>query len=205
MLTKIEFEKSMKSNHEIRNEKDIIQAERLKKGDGEIELDDTLKQTAQDLEDAYKEEFKKFEFAPRLTQDDKTKNLLSSNRQLDETLLLLLDQQIGNKKFLLLPQGRWNGGETLRETAERVFKEKFGETLAVQFYGNAPIGFYKYKYPISQRKEAVGAKVFFFRAVLSGQGAKVPEKAGKIEWLSKSELDSKLNPDYLRAIKQFIL
>lgn len=207
MLADIEFENSMKSDHEIRHERDLLMAEKLKKGDMELDLDETIKQTAQDMEDAYADELKKFEFAPRRTDADKQKDHKSLDRQLDQTLVLLVEQQIGNQKHYMLPQGPHQPGETLRETAERVIKEQCGDNSVVQVYGNSPVGFYKYKYPVNQRKVSVGAKIFFYRSVLSNT---VNDKTLKIqsgfEWLTSSELKSKPIPsEYLNSVRSFVL
>lgn len=204
MLADIEFENSMKSDHEVRHERDLLMAEKLKKGDMELDLDETVKQTAQDMKDAYTEEFKKFHFASRQTEADKQGDKKSTDRKLDQTLILLTEQQIGNKKFLLLPQGKHNAGETLRDTADRVVKEKCGDSLSVQVYGNAPVGFYKYKYPNDQRNTSVGTKIFFFRAALKDE----PKNALPTEnyqWLTKSELAEKLPAEYLKSVHQFVL
>lgn len=203
MLADIEFENSMKSDHEVRHERDLLMAEKLKKGDVELDLDESVKQTAQDMKDAYTEELKKFEFASRITDADRKGDTKSLDRKLDQALILLVEQQIGSRKHLLLPQGLRNEGETLRDTAERVLKEKCGESLVAQVYGNSPVGFYKYKYPSEQRKTAVGAKVFFYRAVLKNQP--LTPLPLSFEWLTKSEVAEKLPVDYLKSVQQFVL
>lgn len=46
------------------------------------------------------------------------------------------------------------------QTCERLVQETCGGDLKVKFIGNAPCGFYKYKYPKTVRKEGfIGAKV----------------------------------------------
>lgn len=204
MLSDIEFENSMKSDHEIRHERDMLMVEKLKKGDMELDLEETVKQTAQDLEDAYGEELKKFQVAPRITEADKKNDKKSTKRKLDQGLVLLLEQQIGNKKYFLFPQGAVNAGETLRDTAERVIKEKCGPAMSVQVYGNCPVGFYKYKYPSEQRTNAVGAKIFFYRAVLNT----VPELKPDVttfEWLTKEEMQDRLPAEYFKSVHPFVL
>ncbi|XP_001660444.2 39S ribosomal protein L46, mitochondrial [Aedes aegypti] len=204
MLDQIEFENSLKSNHEIRKEMEKRQAELLKAG--KIDLDsEALKQTAQDLEDAYNDEFSKFKPASRITEADKANDLKSLNRKLEETLVLLTEQKLGDKKYFLLPQGKHSASESLRQTAERVLKENVGEALKVTFYGNAPVGFYKYKYPNATRQEAVGAKVFFFRCVLNSGSQNVTEKKANFQWLDQSELEKTLKQPYYHSVSQFLL
>lgn len=204
MLADIEFENSMKSDHEIRHERDLLMAERLKKGDVELDLDESVKQTAQDAKDAYKEELKKFQFASRTTEADSKGDRKSLERKLDETLMLLVEQTVGEKKHFLLPQGLRNEGETLRETADRVIREKCGDSLSARIYGNSPVGFYKYKYPSGHRQNAVGAKVFFYRAVVNDNSGPI-NTPSTFEWLTKAEMDGKLPSDYSKSVHTFVL
>lgn len=200
----IEFENSLKSDHEIRKEKEKRQLELLKKGDIEVDLDsESSKQTAQDLEDACVDELHKFEFAPRTTEADKKNDIKSMERKLDDKLILLIEQKLGSKKYFLLPQGKHQDGETMRQTAERVLKESCGSDMKVLFYGNAPCGFYKYKYPADQRKDAVGAKVFFYRTAL--QSGSITDKKVNFEWLNAEEMRKKVKEPYFDSVSQFLI
>uniref|UniRef100_A0A182PHS3 Large ribosomal subunit protein mL46 n=1 Tax=Anopheles epiroticus TaxID=199890 RepID=A0A182PHS3_9DIPT len=206
MLDQIELEKSLKSNHELRKETEKQQLELLKAG--KIDLDsEALKQTAQDLEDAYNEEFARFKPAPRVTEADKQNDIRSLDRKLEETLVLLVEQKLGSKSHYLLPQGLNKKGESMRQTAERSLKECCGDKLQVTFYGNAPVGFYKYKYPPSVRSEvgAVGAKVFFFRSVLKDVSKNVGNDKVKYQWLCQDELQKQLQQSYYQSVSQFLL
>uniref|UniRef100_A0A1A9W3E0 Large ribosomal subunit protein mL46 n=1 Tax=Glossina brevipalpis TaxID=37001 RepID=A0A1A9W3E0_9MUSC len=203
-LRHVEFEKSLKSNHELQHERDLKQAQLLKQG--QADLDEIIaKQTAQDLKDAYIEELKQFKLSSRKTSDDKTNNEMSINRCLEDTLYLLVQQKLGKKEHFLLPQGPRLDGETMRQAAERVLEEKCGNQLKVRFYGNAPCGFYKYKYPINMRDQAVGAKVFFYRASLIG-GDVDKNVTGKYGWVRKEALEDKLNnSSYSQSVQKIIL
>lgn len=206
MLSEIEFENSLKNDHEMRHEREVIQAELVKRGEIDVDLDaDSTKQTAQDFEDACADELSKFKFGSRTTEADKTNDYKSLNRRLDEPLVLLVKQQIGNEKLLLLPQGKWEQGETMRQSAERVLRESTGGKLMVQFYGNAPCGFYKYKYPKEARKDTVGAKIFFFRAALRKNQKQELDAKVNFEWHSKDELNTILKEPYLKNVSQLFL
>lgn len=203
-LSQIEFERSLKSNFELRHEKDLLIADLQKKGTVDIEIIESVQQTAQDLSDAWKEEYKAYQLAERQTDADRKKNVKSVNQKLDKTLFLLIEQQIGQRKHMLLPQGKRAAGESMRQTAERVLTANVGNNLSVKFYGNAPCGFYKYKYPTNERKEAVGAKIFFFRATF--QGGDVDERtSGSHEWQDDVGLQTKLNSTYFKSISQFMV
>ncbi|KAI9586874.1 39S ribosomal protein L46, mitochondrial [Glossina fuscipes] len=204
-LLRVEFEKSLKSNHEVQHERDLKQAELLKEGNVGLDLDEIVaKQTAQDLKDAYTEEFKQFKLASRKTIDDKANNETSTNRCLEDTLYLLISQKLGKDEYFLLPQGPRVEGETMRQAAERVLREKCGNQMKVCFYGNAPCGFHKYKYPITMRDQTIGAKVFFYRAsLLAGNVDK--NVTGKYGWIRTDALEGKLNNfSYLRSVQKII-
>lgn len=187
----------------MREEKDKLIADLQQRGKMDVDLDVAVQQTAQDLKDAWKEELSKFQLNDRLTDADPSNDTKSLNRKLEETLVLLVEHKIGKDKLLLLPQGKREEGETMRQTAERVVVEQCGSNVAVQFYGNAPCGFYKYKYPVTERHNAVGAKVFFYRAAYkSGQ---ITEKSKIYEWLDGTEIGTKLKGSYSSSVSQFML
>lgn len=49
-------------------------------------------------------------------------------RRLADSLLLLAEQQVGDRKLWLLPQSEWREGETLRQTAQRALTSLSGNT-----------------------------------------------------------------------------
>lgn len=155
-------------------------------------------QTAQDFEDMSQDELSKFTFATRESVEDKQR----VDRKLDDTLMFLCEHKLGEENTLLLPQGKWIEGETLRQTAERIAKEKCGSNMRLHFYGNAPIGFYKYKYPVNERKVSVGAKVFFFRAIY--KTGEVADQKDKSLWITDSELKTAVKNNYYLAVKSFL-
>lgn len=200
-LNQIEFEQSLKSDFEMREEKDRMIADLQQKGKLEVDMDVAVQQTAQDLKDAWKEEVGRFQLSDRVTEEDRKNDTTSLNRKLEDTLVLLVEQQLGKERHFLLPQGKREAGETMRQTAERVLREQCGDGIEVTFYGNAPCGFYKYKYPKAERTETVGAKIFFYRSM---------HKSGNIvganyEWLNKTELQGKVKPSYSSCVSQLVL
>lgn len=206
-LNQIEFEQSLKSDFEMREEKDRLIADLQQKGKLEVDMDQAVQATAQDLKDAWKEELAQFQGSDRVTEADRSNDTRSLNRKLEHTLVLLVQQQIGADTHLLLPQGKRLDGETLRQTAERVLRERCGDRLEATVYGNAPCGFYKYKYPVAERKEAIGAKVFFYRAGLrSGQVQDGSDaKPVQYEWLDRAEVLGRVPGAYSASLSQFLL
>lgn len=157
---------------------------------------------AQDFEDLNQDELSKFKMGSRETLDDKKNNMKSLDRKLDDTLMLMLEENVNNKKVMLLPQSKWQEGETLRQTAERIVQEKIGTELKVHFYGNSPCGFYKYKYDPTQN-ETVGAKVFFYRAAY--KSGEITGKKDNFEWVTEGEMKEKVRSSYYNSVSQFLV
>jgi len=87
----------------------------------------------------------------------------SLERHLSSHLVLLVKQKLGSKEHWLMPQSTRLDGETMREAAERALTETAGKNLDLLMLGNAPVGFYKFKYPKEVREKGgvEGAKVNF--------------------------------------------
>lgn len=202
-MAQIEFEQSLKSDFEIREEKDKLIAELQKKGKADIDLE-ASQLTAQDYKDLWKDELSKCKLSSRITEADKKNDRKSVNRELEKPLILVIEQKLGNGKYFVLPQGQRQDGETMRQCAERILREQCGDQLNVQFYGNAPCGFYKYKYPVSQRKDAVGVKLFFFRTAYRS-GTIDAKQTPKYEWLTCADLETKFKRPYFDSISQFMI
>lgn len=93
----------------------------------------------------------------------------------------------------------------------------------MQFYGNAPCGFYKYHYPKVVQKEvgSVGAKVKFLLNLEDGLKSKVllqiffyiaKYRSGEIsqenleyKWLDRQELHKELPAAYSHSVAQFLI
>lgn len=204
-MTQLEFENSYKSDFELKEEKDIVMANALKDGKLKVDLDGATQQTALDMKDLWKTELSRFQPAPRTTEADAKNDTKSTDRKLDHPLTLIMEQNFGNEKIFLLPQGKISSGETLYDAAQRVIKELCGDAIQTSIYGKAPCGFYKYKYPKTMRGDVIGAKVFFYRAIL--KGGQVDAKRANFEWLNKEELLTKVDKynNYKRSISKFII
>lgn len=205
-LQEIEYEGSYKSNFEIRMVKDKKRAKEVKAGNISItEMDKFPQQTAQDFLDASTEELNSFKFANRRNSENIENNLKSLKRALDRYLLLLIRENIGQKAQWILPQGKHIHGETLRDTAERVLQEKCGPNIQAKFLGNAPFGFYKYRYPkVVRCGDSVGSKIFFFKAQLLNGQAQISEMCSDFMWATRSELEI-LPHEYLKSVKMFLI
>jgi len=204
MLEKLELVNSLKSDHELWQEKDKKLAKNRKALE-EADPDLASRQTSQDYEDACNEELAKFEFSPKTTHADAVNDLKSTNRKLDKHLVFVIQKETGGKVSWTLPQSAWESGETLRQTAERTLKNHF-DSSNVRILGNAPWGVHTVKYPASQRVKlgTLGTKIFFFKAQLLNKKS-VLSSTCEYNWLGREELASFLEPDFHHSVSQFII
>ncbi|KAG8001348.1 39S ribosomal protein L46 [Nibea albiflora] len=226
LMSQMELEKSILSDHELRLLEDQERMSRKQSNDydsddEDIRMDQDIVLT-QDLEDSWEQNFKRVcvDFAPQSQRDtvvvkrltalfsclaDVDENLTSPERCLADSLLLLVEQQVGGRKMWLLPQTQWQEGETLRQTAERALSSLSGAGFKATFLGNAPCGVYKSKLPKAIRTESsVGTKVFFFKAVLS-DSSRPAVPTSPFLWVTKSELQRYLKPAYMEKVDRFVL
>ncbi|XP_034535467.1 39S ribosomal protein L46, mitochondrial isoform X2 [Notolabrus celidotus] len=207
MMQQMEFEKSLLSEHELRLLEDAERLSRKQADDYDSDEEDGHRDQdivlAQDLEDSWEQRMKKFQPVERI-RADVDKDLTSAERCLDDSLLLLAEQEVGGEKMWLLPQTQWQEGETLRQTAERALAS-LPAAFKATFLGNAPCGVYKYKLPKAARTEStVGRKVFFFKAILSDGGPPAAPNASLL-WAKKNELQRYLKPAYMMKVERFII
>lgn len=203
LLHQIELELSYKSNHEVKMMKEKLITEDLKKGGSSLDRDEGNIQTAQEFEDACTEELNAFKFSSRVTVKDLENDVKSCNRLLSDSLVLVTKQNIGNQDKWIFPQGIHKEGESMRQTAERVLNEVCGKNLQTRFLGNAPCGFYKFRYPRTVNGNNIGMKIFFFKAQLLN-GSVSEEVCKDFKWLPSKDLNI-LHEDYLKCVKSFLI
>lgn len=208
LLYQIEKEKSWKCDWELEIEKDMKHLQQIKdskdaKGsDGSLKVGHKLRR---DWEDEWKAEYSNFSLQPRITEADKKNDVKSWYRLLDSTLILVVQREDSGNRWVL-PYGSRLEGETMRQAAERVLLENCGGNLKAQFYGNAPCGFYKFKYPkaLRERLGAEGEKVFFYKAYLTGGDLKTNPALANFKWVPRNELASTLPADYGHSVEMFL-
>ncbi len=99
-------------------------------------------------------------------------------------------------------------GESMRETAERAVQSLCGPNIKFQVLGNAPLSFYKYKYPQKYRENNImGAKVFIYKAYLLNDNpvwdevdVKLAENILDYKWLTYEELENHLIGNANKAV-----
>uniref|UniRef100_UPI00358DDBE7 large ribosomal subunit protein mL46 n=1 Tax=Myxine glutinosa TaxID=7769 RepID=UPI00358DDBE7 len=200
-VQQLELQQSALSDHEVRL---AMEADKLRSGI--LDDDDLESLSGQDLEEQYEKRFNTFVVASRRTEADELGDRSTHQRRLTDKLVLLFRQQVAADAPVTwcLPQAEWMPGESLRQTAERALITAAGDDLNAKFLGNAPAGFYKYKFPSNVRTEnSVGGKIFFFKAFLQGGDVRAT-KNGSYVWVTKGEMQEYLKPNYLKEINKFM-
>lgn len=201
-MNQLEIENSLLSNHELRYKEDKkIAAKKLE--EVELKEEEAARKTTAEFEDSWELEYNAFTPAPRISGADKSNDLKSLNRCLQSRLVLLVKQKIGAKEVWVMPQGKHQHGESMRQTAERILHQHCGKVKGA-FLGNAPCGFYKYKYPV--QSDSFGAKVFFFKAFHEdGNISEMSSEITDFSWLTKQELSQYLSQVYLESVNKFFI
>lgn len=194
MLDDYEHEKAMKSDHEMRIEQDIRNMERKRKG---LEIVNEPLQTGFEYEEDREKLHDSFFPAARLVNSD---DLSSMNRLLDEKLYLFVPHCLGSGDTWFLPSSSVEGKLSLREAADDALAKTFGsEALEdVTILGNAPSGFYKYRYPLKsqERQTFTGGKFFLYKAFLKDPRSFIMDDEKKRLWLAKAEMADHLKRNY---------
>jgi large subunit ribosomal protein L46 len=130
----------------------------------------------------------------RLTEADIKNDHKSSERLLDQKLYLIVKMD-GDKHEWQFPQGAWEEGETLRQTAERELREVIGRTFQAHFVGHAPIGHVEYD----------DVKTFFFHAIyLNGLPRSNLRDISDYAWVTKEEMREYFSPDLMKKAEQML-
>ncbi|CAF4991136.1 unnamed protein product, partial [Rotaria sp. Silwood1] len=200
LVTQLETEHSYLSDHELRHKREIELAKQRQNSPTSTTTAVNIVETAVDLEDRLAKEFKNFQFMPRETEDDKTNNLRSHNRKLDQNLLLIVQQKNSqsNKDEWIFPEKAYNGEPSLRAAAEQIISTC--GNLHVQISGNAPLAYYK------NNADSSSKKIFFYKGeYLAGvvkQFATVKSSPYKDHaWITHEDLSKYLSPSYYKAVK----
>jgi len=202
-LEEINFEDSLKCDHEVRHEEDLQKAAKRKAGDGILEAG---MRTAVDDEDAWAKEFDAFTPVSRETEADEKNDVRSVRRALHRPLHLIVQRNIGGDLFWDLPTVVNKGEETMRETAERALESACGTGLNVSVLGNAPWAFYRLIYPRRIRDETGkrGEKVFIYKAFFDSGDVNLTSAqqtyCNDYKWALREELCDSLHDKTRRAL-----
>jgi len=209
MLDEKELEQSMLNDHELRHKRDIERIEKKKKGEEVDDGEATI--TAMDMEDKWKKMAAEFTAASCTSEAEDNKDTRSVKRAMNKPLRLLTKYKLGTEIHWDVPFLLHTEGDTLRETAEKAVKQRVGDKLDVKVLGNAPLSFYKYKYPkhYQEKTDRIGAKVWFYKGImLNGfqEDAPVILEEGLLDyqWATRTEMEEVLDKDLYRALDNML-
>ncbi|KAI0104199.1 39S mitochondrial ribosomal protein L46-domain-containing protein [Nemania sp. FL0031] len=142
----------------------------------------------------------------RVTEADKTNDIRRLDRALDRTLYLIVQRTDGKWQF---PAEDVPTDEHLHETAVRALEMAAGVNMNTWMVGRVPVAHFvkqpEFNEDTSLRQR--GEKTFFHKGrIMAGQADLKDNKMGlkDFNWLTKEELKTKLDRDYLYAIRNMM-
>lgn len=139
---------------------------------------------------------------PRVTEADRRNNTKSLRRALAHRLFLVVkkDRQEHSWQF---PQGVWQPGETIRDTAHHRLTEMLGDKLEMFYVSNAPAVHVEYLNSPEYAKTTgyYGTKIFFLRAIQTGGALKLPPGIVDFAWLKLDELEERISPNVWQRVR----
>ncbi|KAI1631086.1 39S mitochondrial ribosomal protein L46-domain-containing protein [Biscogniauxia mediterranea] len=142
----------------------------------------------------------------RITEADKTNDVRRLDRKLDRSLYLVFRTSNGKWQF---PCADVPTDEHLHETAARVLEDAAGVNMNTWIVGRVPVA-HLVNQPKFDEKSALiqrGEKIFFLKGrIMAGQADLKNNKLGleDFNWLTKEELEEKLDEKYFRAVKNMM-
>ncbi|XP_011428481.3 large ribosomal subunit protein mL46 [Magallana gigas] len=206
-----EVEQSLLSEYEITKKKEEERLAIQKKNvlDTPLHLRNIPIQTMQDKEELWSKELAQFTPADRETEADKSNDMRSTDRKLDQSLVLLLKQVVDGKEWWYLPTMNYTPGLSMREVAEQALTSNCGTDLKFRVFGNAPSGYQIKNYGREKREETKlnGHKVFIYKAEYRG-GPVIPNEDNSVldyAWVTPKELRQYLGRTTSRVLNKFII
>uniref|UniRef100_A0A0N5BTC4 MRP-L46 domain-containing protein n=1 Tax=Strongyloides papillosus TaxID=174720 RepID=A0A0N5BTC4_STREA len=212
MQKNIDERNSLKSDFELRKERDEILLEKKRQLEEEgkdlTELEEQLGVPAFMMEEEWKVNADKIKAKYFKEHDNKIdqdyKNLL---RHPESNLLLSVKQKFdnGNISPWIFPQTS-NIQNCLRSSIEAAMDEMFNGSIKMKMLGGAPFSYHKYRFPrkLRESKGVDLAEFFFFGGILRDPtiDIKVNDKLIKdYQWLTSEEID-KLMVDRKKYLKK---
>lgn len=214
MIEEIELNASYKSEHELRIEEEKRQTELLKNSNNiDADIEGLLKQSAQDFEDAGTDEFNRMRVQLGARVDpERDAHLTDHHRKLDHHLVLLTQYHYNgeiSKPVWTLPHDFVQPGETLRDAANRVVSHVLGDDIQTYILGNAPFGYYKFKFPknVAAACGARGGKLFIFKGIYKSGAVQLNgQVANSFQWATRGEMSDLISKrKFLNSIQAFLI
>jgi len=142
------------------------------------------------------------ELMPRTHSADLKEDLKSLDRRGQRNLYLLLHTSEDGKDIWRFLQGDVEKGQFLHHAAQKDLLVECGDKMDTWIVGKAPIGVHKPRLPNAETSERV---VFFFKAhILAGQVAPEGKNIQDFAWLTKQEIEKRVDEHYWISIKDIL-
>ncbi|KAF8626151.1 hypothetical protein AX15_005045 [Amanita polypyramis BW_CC] len=142
------------------------------------------------------------ELLPRVHPADTNRDYKSLDRKGKRNIYLLLQAREHDRDVWRFPQGGLQKGELLHQAAYRDLQVECGEHMDTWIVSRNPIGVYKPPLPTAQDPENV---TFFFKAhITAGQCRPQDERVKDFAWLTKQEIESRVDTHYWDGIKDIL-
>jgi len=144
---------------------------------------------------------------PRESEADKKGDVRSLDRRMDRNLYLLVHgKDQAGKPAWRFPQGGLEQGELLHEAARRDLFAECGDHMDAWVVSRNPIGVHELPQPAAADAQAAPKTyVFFYKAhILAGQARPDGKNVHDFAWLTKEEIESRVDKEYWQAVKDML-
>ncbi|KAF8078171.1 39S mitochondrial ribosomal protein L46-domain-containing protein, partial [Lyophyllum atratum] len=145
---------------------------------------------------------------PRVHSADASRDSKSLDRKGRRNLYLLLQTKADGNDTWRFPQGGVEKGELLHQVLQRkeTCTPECGENMDTWIVSRNPIGVYKQSPLDTSSPEPKPEKItFFFKAhIMAGQVKPDPSDFSDFAWLTKQEIESRVEKDYWEGIKDIL-
>jgi len=144
------------------------------------------------------------ESMPRVHPADTKGDVRSLDRKGQRNLYLLIKSEEDGKDVWKFPQGGVEKGELLHEAAARDLTAVCGPYMDTWIVSRQPIGVYNPPSPPTS-SDSPKSFTFFYKAhILAGQVRTDGKQVLDFAWLTKEEMESRLEKDYWLGVKDIL-
>ncbi|KAG6879042.1 hypothetical protein C0992_005667 [Termitomyces sp. T32_za158] len=143
---------------------------------------------------------------PRVHEADTSRDYKSLDRKGKRNIYLLLQTLSDGKEIWRFPQGGVEKGELLHQAAQRDLYAECGEQMDTWIVSRNPVGVYKESALDMSLPEPKAEKItFFFKGhILAGQIHPDPTTISDFAWLTKQEIETRVEKDYWEGVKDIL-
>jgi len=145
------------------------------------------------------------ELMPRTQSESVEGDVKSLDRRGKRNLYLLLHALENGKGVWRFPQGDADEGQFLHQAAEKELYAECGDLMDTWIVGKVPVGAYKPPQLDNPSQETTERVVFFFKGhIMAGQVKPESENIKDFAWLTKEEIETRLERNYWGAVKDIL-